>query len=347
MSNIIGLAQLHLCSRQDGPHMTGCIGIYSTCTSTTLQLQPSACGNETSSIHLYKHSTPVQHCWAVALCMEQACAKQLCPVLPEMNLFWHWSPLALVSKKTTQEDHRWNSELPCYEQSYAQEQLPVHQASSAQGCNELSCSPKLQLSHVRGIFSLQRAGPGLSTCRQSHSILQYDCLSRSKSLANIIDSERLKLWKNCRDLPDPSGAWTWGLTMQTVQRAETEIAQCSRHIHLMSLLGTVGDRDLGFAPANPATQSCELAELDYGRELNWSLFPRVQVPISGVSAVLCCSPLSDWGSLGNLTHTREGQLVALRGGRKELSSKAWNAQFKDILTLHSYFLLAVLSAPQL
>lgn len=44
------MAQLHLCSRQDGPHMTGCIGIYSTCTSTSLQLQPLACGNETSSI---------------------------------------------------------------------------------------------------------------------------------------------------------------------------------------------------------------------------------------------------------------------------------------------------------
>lgn len=53
------------------------------------------------------------------------------------------------------------------------------------------------------------------------------------------------------------------------------------------------DRDLGFAPANPATQRRELAELDYGRELNWNLFPRMQVPVSGVSAVLCWAPVSD------------------------------------------------------
>lgn len=49
----------------------------------------------------------------------------------------------------------------------------------------------------------------------------------------------------------------------------------------------MGDRELGFAPANPATQRCEFAELDYGRELNWGLFPCMQVPVSGVSAVLC------------------------------------------------------------
>lgn len=53
----------------------------------------------------------------------------------------------------------------------------------------------------------------------------------------------------------------------------------------------MGDRDLGFVPANPETQRCELAELDYGRELNWGLFPRVQVPIPGVSAVLGCAVL--------------------------------------------------------
>lgn len=54
----------------------------------------------------------------------------------------------------------------------------------------------------------------------------------------------------------------------------------------------MGDRDLGFGPANLPTQRCELAELDYGRELNRGLFPRMQVPISGVSAVLCCAPVS-------------------------------------------------------
>lgn len=54
----------------------------------------------------------------------------------------------------------------------------------------------------------------------------------------------------------------------------------------------MGDRDLSFGPANPPTQRCELAEMDYGRELNQGLFPRMQVPISGVSAVLCCAPVS-------------------------------------------------------
>lgn len=45
------------------------------------------------------------------------------------------------------------------------------------------------------------------------------------------------------------------------------------------LLGqcSVRDRDLRFtpaiAPANPPTQRCELAELDYGRGLKQGLFP--------------------------------------------------------------------------
>lgn len=47
----------------------------------------------------------------------------------------------------------------------------------------------------------------------------------------------------------------------------------------------MGDRDLGFGPANPPTQRCELAEMDYGRELNRGLFPRMQVRL------LCCAVL--------------------------------------------------------
>lgn len=226
--------------------------------------------------------------------MEQACAgscaKQLCPVFPKVNLFWHWSILLPVNKKTIQGDQRRNSELPCYEQRYAQEQLPVHQASSAQGWHELSCSPKFQLGHVKGIFSLQRAGHGLSTCRQSHNILQYVCLSRSKSLANIIAPKRLKLWKNCRDLPDPSGGWVWDLQCKKSREQSLRLLN-GQGMHISWVFWgqcSVGDRDQGFAPANPAAQRCELAELDYGRELNWGLFPHMQVPVSGVSAVLCC-----------------------------------------------------------
>ena len=58
------------------------------------------------------------------------------------------------------------------------------------------------------------------------------------------------------------------------------------------LLGqrSVRDRDLGFAPAiasaNPPTQRCELAELDYGHGLKWGLFPYTRMPLSGVSAVV-------------------------------------------------------------
>lgn len=185
------MAQLHLCSRQDGPHMTGCIGIYSTCTSTSLQLQPSACGNETSSMtcintpHLCNTAKQFPCAWSKHELDHVQSSFVQC------SLRWISSDIGpscyqSIKKKTIQEDQRRNSELPCHEQRYAQEQLPVHQVCSAQGWHELSCSPKLQLGLVKGIFSLERAGHGLSTCRQSHNILQYVCLSRSKSLANII-----------------------------------------------------------------------------------------------------------------------------------------------------------------
>lgn len=65
-------------------------------------------------------------------------------------------------------------------------------------------------------------------------------------------------------------------------------------MHILGgLLGqcSVRDRDLGFAPAiepaNPLTQGCELAELDYGHGLKWGLFPHTRMPLLGVSAVVC------------------------------------------------------------
>lgn len=59
------------------------------------------------------------------------------------------------------------------------------------------------------------------------------------------------------------------------------------------LLGqcSVRDRDLRFAPAialaNLLTPRCELAELDYGHGPKWDLFHHMQMPLSGVSAVVC------------------------------------------------------------
>lgn len=84
----------------------------------------------------------------------------------------------------------------------------------------------------------------------------------------------------------------------------------------------MGDRDLGFGPANPPTQRCELAELDYGRELNRGLFPCMQVPISGVSAVLCSCEWLRLPGQPDMQQGRTGQLVALRGGRKRAQFKA-------------------------
>lgn len=72
------MVQLHLGSRQDGAYSTGCIGLCNTCTSTSLQLQLPAHGNESSSIHLNKHTTPVKHYQTAALCMAGVWHKSWC-----------------------------------------------------------------------------------------------------------------------------------------------------------------------------------------------------------------------------------------------------------------------------
>lgn len=179
--------------------MTGCIGIYSTCTSTSLKLQPSACGNETSSItcintpHLCNTAKQLPCAWSKHVLEHVQSSFVQCPlrwISSDIGPSWY-QPI----KETIQEDQIRNSELSCYEQRHAQERLPVLQAFSAQSWHELSCNPKLQLGHVKGIFSLQRACHGLSTCRQSHNIFQYVCLSRSKILANIIAPKKIEALK--------------------------------------------------------------------------------------------------------------------------------------------------------
>lgn len=215
---------------------------------------------------------------------------------------------------------------PCYEQSCNWEQLSVHEASSPCGWHELSCRPKLQLSHPRGILCLRRAESGMSTCGQSCNMFQYACPSMNESLTNNVapnssrserTAETSQIWVE----PAPC----LGVRIYSTSSPGSRVWDCSMD-------KTCTSREVFWGSANKAqgswvcTRNCTWEPSD--TEV-WARRAGLWTSIRGCHFQVClllCAPVGDWDSPGNPTfthplHVPKGTRAAVGSGKKEPSSK--------------------------